>query len=159
MAASRCGRWRRLSLRRALAWRINLTSSFENVISFARTPGSGRTEVASIDIFLNPSGDISVAGGNEFTSQFAVFDSLQSSQQRQMTFLGGFTFWFPKGQSRLSGESDGSMAGIRAILPWSSLALACKDAMFETCRSPFNVDRHKAMRFVERRTPRKGSIS
>lgn len=42
--------------------------------------------------FLNPSGDISVAGGNEFTSQYGVFDSLESGQQRQIAFLGGFTF-------------------------------------------------------------------
>jgi hypothetical protein len=42
--------------------------------------------------FLNPSGDISVAGGNEFTSQYGSFDSLESGQQRQITFLGGFTF-------------------------------------------------------------------
>ncbi len=42
--------------------------------------------------FLNPSGDISVPGGNEFTSQYGTFDSLESGQQRQITFLGGFTF-------------------------------------------------------------------
>ena len=37
-------------------------------------------------------GDISVPGGNEFTSQYGTFDSLESGQQRQITFLGGFTF-------------------------------------------------------------------
>jgi hypothetical protein len=42
--------------------------------------------------FLNPSGNISVAGGNQFTSQYGTFDSLESGQQRQITFLGGFTF-------------------------------------------------------------------
>lgn len=42
--------------------------------------------------FLNPSGDISVAGGNQFTSQYGTFDSLESGQVRQITFLGGFTF-------------------------------------------------------------------
>ena len=42
--------------------------------------------------FLSPSGDISVPGGNQFTSQFGTFDSLESGQQRQITFLGGFTF-------------------------------------------------------------------
>ncbi|GGH17215.1 TonB-dependent receptor [Silvibacterium dinghuense] len=42
--------------------------------------------------FLTPSGDISVAGGNQFTSQYGTFDSLESGQQRQITFLGGFTF-------------------------------------------------------------------
>jgi hypothetical protein len=42
--------------------------------------------------FLSPSGDISVAGGNQFTSQFGTFDSLETGQQRQITFLGGFTF-------------------------------------------------------------------
>jgi len=42
--------------------------------------------------FLTPSGNISVAGGNQFTSQYGTFDSLESGQQRQITFLGGFTF-------------------------------------------------------------------
>jgi hypothetical protein len=42
--------------------------------------------------FLTPSGDISVAGGNQMTSQFGTFDSLESGQVRQITFLGGFTF-------------------------------------------------------------------
>ncbi len=42
--------------------------------------------------FLSPSGDISVPGGNQFTSQFGTFDSLESGQQRQITLLGGFTF-------------------------------------------------------------------
>jgi hypothetical protein len=42
--------------------------------------------------FLSPSGNISVAGGNEFTSQYGTFDSLESGQHRQITFLGGFTF-------------------------------------------------------------------
>ena len=42
--------------------------------------------------FLSPSGDISVPGGNQFTSQFGTFDSLETGQQRQITFLGGFTF-------------------------------------------------------------------
>ncbi|HZY61941.1 MAG TPA: TonB-dependent receptor [Edaphobacter sp.] len=42
--------------------------------------------------FLTPSGDISVAGGNQMTSQYGTFDSLESGQVRQITFLGGFTF-------------------------------------------------------------------
>jgi hypothetical protein len=42
--------------------------------------------------FLTPSGDISVEGGNQMTSQFGTFDSLESGQVRQITFLGGFTF-------------------------------------------------------------------
>jgi hypothetical protein len=42
--------------------------------------------------FLTPSGNISVPGGNEFTTQYGTFDSLESGQQRQITFLGGFTF-------------------------------------------------------------------
>lgn len=42
--------------------------------------------------FLTPSGDISVPGGNQFTSQYGTFDSLESGQVRQITFLGGFTF-------------------------------------------------------------------
>jgi hypothetical protein len=42
--------------------------------------------------FLNPSGNISVAGGNQFISQYGTFNSLESGQQRQITFLGGFTF-------------------------------------------------------------------
>jgi hypothetical protein len=42
--------------------------------------------------FLNPSGNISVAGGNQFISQYGTFNSLESGQQRQITFLGGFSF-------------------------------------------------------------------
>lgn len=42
--------------------------------------------------FLTPSGDISVEGGNQMTSQYGTFDSLESGQVRQITFLGGFTF-------------------------------------------------------------------
>ncbi|QNI37187.1 TonB-dependent receptor [Edaphobacter albus] len=42
--------------------------------------------------FLNPSGDISTQSGNQFTSQYGTFDSLESGQVRQITFLGGFTF-------------------------------------------------------------------
>jgi hypothetical protein len=42
--------------------------------------------------FLTPSGNISVPGGNQFTSQYGVFDSLESGQVRQITFQGGFTF-------------------------------------------------------------------
>jgi hypothetical protein len=42
--------------------------------------------------FLTPSGDITVAGGNQFTSQYGTFDSLESGQVRQITFQGGFTF-------------------------------------------------------------------
>ena len=42
--------------------------------------------------FITPSGDISVAAGNQFTSQYGTFDSLESGQVRQITFLGGFTF-------------------------------------------------------------------
>jgi hypothetical protein len=42
--------------------------------------------------FLNPSGNISVPEGNQFTSQYGTFDSLERGQVRQITFLGGFTF-------------------------------------------------------------------
>ncbi len=42
--------------------------------------------------FLTPSGDISVEGGNQMTSQYGTFDSLESGQVRQITFQGGFTF-------------------------------------------------------------------
>lgn len=42
--------------------------------------------------FLVPSGNISEAGGNQFISQYGTFDSLESGQQRQITFQGGFTF-------------------------------------------------------------------
>lgn len=42
--------------------------------------------------FITPSGNISVAGGNQFTSQYGTFNSLESGQVRQITFLGGFTF-------------------------------------------------------------------
>lgn len=42
--------------------------------------------------FLTPSGDVTNPGGNQFTSQFGVFDSLETAQARQITFQGGFTF-------------------------------------------------------------------
>lgn len=42
--------------------------------------------------FLTPSGDVTNPGGNQFTSQFGVFDSLERAQARQITFQGGFTF-------------------------------------------------------------------
>ncbi len=43
--------------------------------------------------FLNPSGDITPGSlGNQFQSQFGTFDSLETGQQRQITFLGGFSF-------------------------------------------------------------------
>jgi hypothetical protein len=42
--------------------------------------------------FNAPSGDISAASGNQFTSQFGTFDSLEGGQIRQITFQGGFVF-------------------------------------------------------------------
>lgn len=42
--------------------------------------------------FLVPSGDISVPGGNEYTSQHGTFDSLERAMSRQITFKGSITF-------------------------------------------------------------------
>jgi hypothetical protein len=42
--------------------------------------------------FLAPSGNINVAGGNQFTSQVGTFSSLEVAKPRQVTFQGGFTF-------------------------------------------------------------------
>ena len=42
--------------------------------------------------FLTPSGNVTNPGGNQFTSQFGTFDSLERAQARQITFQGGFTF-------------------------------------------------------------------
>ncbi len=42
--------------------------------------------------FLPPSGDISVPGGNEYTSQLGVFSSLERGTPRQITFQGAFRF-------------------------------------------------------------------
>jgi hypothetical protein len=42
--------------------------------------------------FLPPSGDISVAGGNQFTSQVDTFSSLEIAKPRQITFQGVFVF-------------------------------------------------------------------
>lgn len=58
--------------------RFNFVTQISNIFNHAQ--------------FLTPSGDISVAGGNQFTSQYGTFDSLESGQVRQITFLGGFSF-------------------------------------------------------------------
>ena len=42
--------------------------------------------------FLPPSGNISVPGGNQYTSQLGVFSSLERATPRQITFQGAFTF-------------------------------------------------------------------
>ncbi len=42
--------------------------------------------------FLPPSGDISVPGGNQYTSQLGVFSSLERGTPRQITFQGAFRF-------------------------------------------------------------------
>lgn len=42
--------------------------------------------------FLAPSGSISVAGGNQFTSQVGTFSSLEVAKPRQITFQGAFIF-------------------------------------------------------------------
>lgn len=42
--------------------------------------------------FLPPSGNISVPGGNEYTSQLGVFSSLERGTPRQITFQGAFVF-------------------------------------------------------------------
>lgn len=42
--------------------------------------------------FLAPSGDISVPGGNQYTSQHGTFDSLERAMARQITFKGSITF-------------------------------------------------------------------
>jgi hypothetical protein len=42
--------------------------------------------------FLSPSGDISVDGGNQFTSQVDTFSSLEIAKPRQITFQGVFVF-------------------------------------------------------------------
>jgi hypothetical protein len=42
--------------------------------------------------FLPPSGDISVPGGNQFTSQVDTFSSLEIAKPRQITFQGAFVF-------------------------------------------------------------------
>lgn len=42
--------------------------------------------------FLPPSGDISVPGGNQYTSQLGVFSSLERGTPRQITFQGAFVF-------------------------------------------------------------------
>lgn len=42
--------------------------------------------------FLPPSGDISVEGGNQFTSQVDTFSSLEIAKPRQITFQGVFVF-------------------------------------------------------------------
>ncbi len=42
--------------------------------------------------FLPPSGDFSVPGGNQYTSQLGVFSSLERGTPRQVTFQGAFRF-------------------------------------------------------------------
>ncbi|RXH54607.1 Oar protein [Granulicella sibirica] len=42
--------------------------------------------------FVPPSGSITVAGGNQFTTQVGTFSSLEVAKPRQITFQGGFTF-------------------------------------------------------------------
>lgn len=72
---------------------VSLTKSF-NITERVRF--SFETQISNLfnhPQFLNPSGDITAgAGGNQFTSQFGTFDSLETGQQRQITFLGGLSF-------------------------------------------------------------------
>ncbi len=42
--------------------------------------------------FLPPSGDITVPGGNDYTSQLGTFSSLERGTPRQITFQGAFRF-------------------------------------------------------------------
>jgi hypothetical protein len=42
--------------------------------------------------FLPPSGDVTVAGGNQYTSQLGVFSSLERGTPRQITFQGAIRF-------------------------------------------------------------------
>ncbi len=42
--------------------------------------------------FLPPGGDITVPGGNQYTSQLGVFSSLERGTPRQITFQGAFRF-------------------------------------------------------------------
>ncbi len=58
--------------------KFNFTAQISNLFNHAQ--------------FLTPSGDITNPGGNQFTSQFGVFDSLETARARQITFQGGVTF-------------------------------------------------------------------
>jgi hypothetical protein len=71
---------------------VSLTKSFPLTERVHFTFNSQISNLFNHPQFLNPSGDVSVAAGNQFTSQFGTFDSLETGQQRQITFLGGFSF-------------------------------------------------------------------
>jgi hypothetical protein len=71
---------------------VSLTKSFPITDRVHFTFNSQISNLFNHPQFLNPSGDVSVAAGNQFTSQFGTFDSLETGQQRQITFLGGFSF-------------------------------------------------------------------
>ena len=71
---------------------VSLTKTFNLTERVRFTFNSQISNLFNHPQFLSPSGDISVASGNQFTSQFGTFDSLETGQQRQITFLGGFSF-------------------------------------------------------------------
>ncbi len=71
---------------------VSLTKSFQLTERLRFTFMTQISNLFNHPQFLTPSGDVSVAGGNQFTSQFGTFDSLETGQQRQITFLGGFSF-------------------------------------------------------------------
>jgi len=71
---------------------VSLTKSVQLTDSLRFTFMTQISNLFNHPQFLVPSGDISVEGGNQFTSQFGTFDSLETGQQRQITFLGGFSF-------------------------------------------------------------------
>ena len=71
---------------------VSLTKSFAITERVRFTFNSQISNLFNHAQFLVPSGDISVATGNQFTSQFGTFDSLETGQQRQITFQGGFSF-------------------------------------------------------------------
>jgi hypothetical protein len=71
---------------------VSLTKSFPITDRVHFTFNSQISNLFNHPQFLSPSGDVSVAAGNQFTSQFGTFDSLETGQQRQITFMGGFSF-------------------------------------------------------------------
>ncbi len=71
---------------------VSLTKSFAVTERVHFTFNSQISNLFNHPQFLNPSGDVSVAAGNQFTSQFGTFDSLETGQQRQITFQGGISF-------------------------------------------------------------------
>ena len=75
-----------------LQTQVSLTKSFALTERVRFTFNSQISNLFNHPQFLVPSGDISVATGNQFTSQFGTFDSLETGQQRQITFQGGFSF-------------------------------------------------------------------